>query len=69
MKNPLASARDSRGTGLILGLGRLPEEEMATYSVLLLEKSHGQRSLVGSSPYGHKKFDMTEQVSTQGTDP
>ena len=29
--------------------------------VLLLGKSHGLRSLVGYSPWGHKELDMTEQ--------
>ena len=29
-------------------------------AVLLPEKSHGQRSLVGYSPWGHKESDMTE---------
>ena len=27
-------------------------------------ESHGQRSLVGYSPWGHKESDMTEQLST-----
>ena len=27
-------------------------------------KSYGQRSLVGYSPWGHKKLDTTEQLST-----
>ena len=31
------------------------EEEMATHSVFLLGKSHGQRSLVGYSPWGHER--------------
>ena len=30
--------------------------------VLLSGKSHGQRSLVGCSPWGHKESDMTEQL-------
>ena len=30
--------------------------------VLLPGKSHGQRSLVGCSPWGHEKLDMTEQL-------
>ena len=30
--------------------------------VLLPGKSHGQRSLVGCSPWGHKESDMTEQL-------
>ena len=29
-----------------------------------LEKSHGQRSLAGYSPWGHKDSDMTEQLNT-----
>ena len=30
--------------------------------VFLPGKSHGQRSLVGYSPWGHKESDMTEQL-------
>ena len=30
--------------------------------VLLPGKSHGQRSLVSYSPWGHKQSDMTEQL-------
>jgi len=30
--------------------------------VLLPEKSHGQRSLVGCSPWGHKESDTTERL-------
>ena len=30
--------------------------------VLLLGKSHGQRTLVGFSPWGHEESDMTEQL-------
>ena len=36
------------------------EKEMAP--VLLPGKSHGQRSLVGYSPQGHKESDMTERL-------
>ena len=39
---------------------------MATYSNFLPGESHGQRSLVGYSPWGHKESDMTER---QGTHP
>ena len=31
------------------------EKDMATHSIFLLGKSHGQRSLVGYSPWGHKR--------------
>ena len=35
------------------------EKEMATHSSILTGKSHGQRSLVSYSPWGHKELDMT----------
>ena len=41
------------------------EKEMAT-PVFLPGESHGQRSLVGYSPWGYKELDMTEQLSTMG---
>ena len=36
------------------------EEEMATHSSSLPGESHGQRSLVGYRPPGHKESDTTE---------
>ena len=36
------------------------EKEMATHSVFLPGKSHGQRSLTGYSPWGHRELDMIE---------
>ena len=41
------------------------EQEMATHSSILAEKSYGQKSLVGYSPKGHKELDMTEWINTQ----
>ena len=41
------------------------EQGMATplqYSCL--ENPHGQRSLAGYSPWGHKEVDMTERLSS-----
>ena len=35
---------------------------MATTPVLLHGKSHGQRSLVGCSPWAREESDMTEQL-------
>jgi len=35
--------------------------------VLLPGKFHGQRSLVGYSPWGHKELDMTDQLNTPRT--
>ena len=36
---------------------------MATHPELLPEKSLGQRSLAGYSPWGHKESDTTEQLT------
>ena len=33
---------------------------MATHSSILAGESHGQRSLVGESPWGHQESDRTE---------
>ena len=40
------------------------EEEMATHSSILPGKSHGQRSLVGNSPWSGKELDTPERLST-----
>ena len=44
------------------------EEGMATQSSILVwtENPHGQRSLVGCSPWGCRESNMTKQLSTQG---
>ena len=52
--------------GLIPGLGRSPgggHGNPLQYSCL--ENPHGQRSLAGYIPWGHKELDMTERLSTQ----
>ena len=36
------------------------DKEMATHSNILSGESHGQRSLVGYSPWGGKESDTTE---------
>ena len=36
------------------------EKGMATHSSILAGKSHGQRMLVGYSPWGRKELNMTE---------
>ena len=38
-------------------------EGMATHSSILPGESHGQRSLVGCSPWGREESDTTEQPS------
>ena len=39
------------------------EKEMAAHSSILAWESHGQRTLVGYSPWGHKESDMTKRLS------
>ena len=39
------------------------EKGMATHSSILAGKSHGQRSLVGYSLWGHKESDTTERLT------
>ena len=58
VKNLPANAGDLRDLGSIPGLGKSPGGGLGNplqYSCL--EKSHGQRSLVGYSPQGHKESD------------
>ena len=46
-----------------LGREDFPEKGVLTYSSILPGEFHGQRSLVGYSPWGRKKSDMTEQLT------
>ena len=60
VKNAPANAGDERYVGLIPGLKRSSgggSGNPLQYSCL--GKSHGQRSMVGYSPWGHKELDMT----------
>ena len=43
-------------------LGKDRRRQRQPTPVLLPGKSHGRRSLVGCSPWGHKESDMTEQI-------
>ena len=59
------SACNAGDLGLIPGLGRFPgggHDNPLQYSSL--ENPHGQRSLAGYSPWGHKQSDTTEELST-----
>ena len=38
------------------------EKEMATYSSILAWKIHGQSSLIGYSPWGHRESDTTKRL-------
>ena len=50
---------------ILLGQKDLLEWEMATHSRILVWKiPHGQRSLMGYSPWSHKQSDKTEWLST-----
>ena len=56
-----ASVYNAGDLGSIPGLGRCPGEGNGQSTpVLLPGKSHGQRSLVGYSPWGCKESDTTE---------
>ena len=55
------SIYNSGDMGLIPGLGRSPGGGPGNpLQYACLENPHGQRSLVGYSPWGHKKSDTTE---------
>ena len=41
------------------------EKSMAITPVFLLGEFHGEKSLVGYSPWGHKELDTTEQLTNQ----
>ena len=45
-----------------LGRKELDMTEQLHFPVLLPGKSHGQRSLVGCSPWGHRESDTNEQL-------
>ena len=60
VKNLPASAGDPRDTDSVPGSGRSLEKETATCSSILPWKIHGQRSLAGYSPWGHKESTLIE---------
>ena len=62
VKNPPCSAGTIGAPVRSLDRENPLEKEVATHSSIMPEKSHGQRSLVGYSPWGHKESDMTEMT-------
>ena len=61
VKNPPANKREVRDTGSISGSGRFPwRRAWQPTQVFLPGESHGQRSLAGYSPWGHKESETTE---------
>ena len=65
VKKPLANTENVTDAGSIPGLGRSPGEGHGNpLQNSCLENPHGQRSLVGYSPWSCKELDTTEQLST-----
>ena len=62
VQNPPAIQKTQEPWVRSLGWEDPLEEEMATTPVFLPGKSHGQRSLAGYSPQGHKESDTTEHT-------
>ena len=62
---PGGSACNAGDLSSIPGLGRPPGGGHGNpLQDSYLENPHGQRSLAGYSPWGHKESDITEQLST-----
>ena len=60
VKTPPASAGDTELWARPWVREEPLEEGMATHSSILPGESHGQRCLVGYSPWGRRESDMTE---------
>ena len=57
------SACNGRGPGFDLWVGKvLGGQNVNALQYSCLENPHGQRSLAGDSPWGHREIHMTEQV-------
>ena len=62
------SACSAGDQGLIPGLGKIPcRRKWQPTPVFLPGKFHGQRSLVGYSPWGNKESDMAKHTGTHST--
>ena len=62
VKNPPANARGVRDEGSISGSGRSPGGGHGIPLQYSCGESHGQRSLVGYSPWGCKELDLIEMT-------
>ena len=61
VKNPPAKTGDMRDMASIPGLGRSPTGGHGNpLQNSYMKNPHGQKSLAGYSPWGHKESDMTE---------
>ena len=66
VKNPLCQCRRHRRHGFDPWAGKIPwRRTWQPTPVFLPGESHGQRSLEGYSPWGHKELDMTEHSTAQ----
>ena len=64
-KEPACQCRSHRSRGFDGWVGKIPwSRKWQPTPVFLPGESYGQRSLVGYSPKGCKKLDLTEQLST-----
>ena len=63
ISKPPHQCRRPKRHGFDLWVRKIPlEKKMATYSSILAGKLHGQRSLMGYSPWGRKESDVTEHT-------
>ena len=67
-KESAYQCRSCRRCGFNLWVGKIPwSRKWQPTPVFLPGESHGQRSLMGYSPWGHKESDMTEQLTQTHT--
>ena len=62
VKNLPTNAGDAGDSGSIPGVGRFPGGPNGNPPIFLPGKFHGQRSLVGYSPWDRKEADVTEHA-------
>ena len=65
VKNPPTNAGEARNTGSVPGSGERLVKEIQPTQIFLPGKSHGQRRLMGYSPWGYKVSDITEHACMQ----
>ena len=63
------SSCNARDLGSIPELGRPLGGGCNPLQYSCLENPHGQRSLTGNSPWGHKELDMIERLAQHSTPP
>ena len=63
VKNLPANAGDLKDAGSIPGQEDPLEEDMTIHTTVLAREIHGQKSLVGYSPWGCKELDTTERLN------